>query len=137
MFWGSSVGCCPVPWLPLVYLPLQHASNISRTSSDPNLPISSLGCPQTPGQVEDFRNLDSPMGRETAQGSDLPQDSSYSPAQNSLAWAQAVTNGLSLLPGWWSVRSRPVPRLWGRGTWAACPRPPSPLRYLFQGKPTL
>lgn len=64
------------------------------------------------------------MGCERTQGSDLPQYPSYNPAQNSLALAQAVTNGLSLLPGWWSVRSRPVPRLWGRGTWAACPAPP-------------
>lgn len=33
----SSIGCCPVPWLALVYLSLQHASNISRTSSDSQL----------------------------------------------------------------------------------------------------
>lgn len=126
MVCGSSVGCCPVPRLALVYLPLQCASNTSGTPMIPTYPpLHRAVFKQAPRQGERYRNLYSLMGHARTQDPDLLQEPSYSPAhENSLALAQAVTNVQSLLPGRWSVRSHPVPRLWGGGTGAVCTHTP-------------
>lgn len=116
-----SVGCCPVPRLASAYLPLQHASNISAYPSL-HRPVSK----PAPRQVGGCRNLYSPGEQERTQDPDLPQAPKHSPAhENSLAMAQAVTNVLSLLPGWWRVRVHPVPRLQGGGPGAVFTHSPT------------
>lgn len=90
----------------------------------PNLLISSQNCLQTHSKAS--RGLQEPISLgelERTRALTCPRHpATVEPTrENSMALAQAVMNELSMLPGWRSVRSHPVPRLWGGGTGAVCP----------------
>lgn len=65
-----------------------HCSMPPTSQEPPETPTCPSLCravlKQTPGQVEDFRNLDSPMGRERAQGSDVSPGPQLQPSSEFL-----------------------------------------------------
>lgn len=101
----------------------RHRPPAPQELSDP--PLTHLFPKLSPDKLQGKQGASGtyqPRQTREDQSPDLPRAPSYSPThENSMALAQAVTNGLSMLPGWWSVRSHPVPRLWGGGTGAVCP----------------